>query len=97
LVRRTATGTPPEAASAAKRSSRRGLRLRQRLGDEREIDVDGQHLAVGCLAGVAADDRAVARLDGGDRVAVVELDPVAGDRRLGQPPAGGNEPRLVVI
>jgi hypothetical protein len=34
----------------------------------------------------------VARPDGGDRVAVVELDPVAGDRRLAQPPAGGDEP-----
>ena len=49
------------------------------------------------LAGRAADDRAGARLDRGDRAAVVELHVIAGDRRLGQPPAGGDELGFVIV
>ena len=67
------------------------LGVGQRLGDEREVDVGGQDVAAGHRAGRAADDRAAARLDRGDRAALVELHEVAGDRRLGQPPAGGDE------
>ena len=67
------------------------LRVRQRLGDEREVDVGGQHLAARDLAGRAPDDRAASRLDGGDRAALVEHDAVARDGRLGQPPAGGDQ------
>lgn len=56
----------------------------ERDGDQHGVDVGGEHLAVGALAGALADDRGAARQQGGDgghRFGVrVDGHPVAGAR-----------------
>ena len=74
--------------------------LGQRLDDEHELDVRGQHLAGYGRAGGAAHDRAAALEHCGDDAVAVERDPIAGRRCAGrgaQSPARGHELRCHVV
>ena len=81
-------GPPPEAASAAKRSAG-APSDRQRLGHQRQVDVRGGPSPARRHRARGARSCRLLLEHGGDYAAVVEPDPVAGDRRLGRPPAGG--------
>ena len=95
LVSTSATGTPPAAASAAKRSSRRAFGSGSgSVTSARSTFAASTCPAGALLAGRAPDDRAGAARDAAIAPPVVDADPVAGHRRLAQPPAGGHQPRL---
>ena len=70
------------------------LGVGQRLGDERQVDVRGQHVAAPARRARRARAGRSCRARSKTRAIAPpssSADPVAGDGRLGQPPAGGDE------